>query len=82
MSQRIKRFTNINECMNASENQINSAANEAGVKYLTLSTREDKLKVCSVLSSHTQDLFLPGGLNPRVMNTLKKQEKECNLCKP
>ncbi len=82
MSQRINRFSNINACMNASNDEVGQAANEAGVKYLTLSTREDKLKVCSVLSSHTQDLFLAGGLNPKVMNTLKKQEKECNLCKP
>jgi saccharopine dehydrogenase-like NADP-dependent oxidoreductase len=68
--------------MTAPDDSIMQAANEAGVKYLTLSTRENKLKICSVLSAHQQDLFLPSGLNPKVMNTLKKQEKECNLCKP
>jgi hypothetical protein len=75
-------FKSTSECMARPDSEVKSAAQKANIEYITLDTKEGKLKVCKELSMHQQPLFTKKGLNPVVQETLKKQEADCiSLCK-
>lgn len=68
--------------MSKSSAELQAAAKKANIEYVTLDTKEGKLKVCKELSLHQQPLFTKNGVNPVVKSTLKKQEADCmSLCK-
>jgi len=71
----------VNQCMMLSTSELKKRADKAGIKYITLDTVQNKLKVCKELSLHQQPLFLNNGINPLVQDRLNEQEKKCtHLC--
>ena len=64
-------------CTSAPLANVRKAASSVGIEYVTLDTKENRLKVCNELSLHVQNVFNKEGINPIVKDLLYKQEKDC-----
>ena len=63
-------------CMTAPLSTLRQAADEMGIEYVTLDTKENRLKVCKEMSLHVRDTFTKEGICPNIKELLLKQEEE------
>ncbi len=66
-------------CMTAPWSKVRKTAQKLGIEYVTLDTKENRLKVCHELSLHVQNMFTKQGVNPLVKDLLYEQESQLQL---
>ena len=78
-----RAYQSVQQCMNDTDGNVKKVAQREKVpEYLTIDIKNNKLSVCTTLSSHQTPMLAKGGVNPQITKAYGSMKKDCDsLCK-